>query len=106
MHLDAVLVLVSLLVHPLEMSGGLQLGVDLLVNLEVVQRRTTELGRRQGTTRQADMVGGSQNEDALPKNKVNKHSNQLKFYASFRKSCTYTTAGLICRYAQAPQAPQ
>lgn len=56
MHLDAVLVFISLYVHPLKLFRCIQLGDDAGVNLEIVERRRVFLADRQGTLPEPNMM--------------------------------------------------
>lgn len=65
LHLDAVLVLVRLQVHPLELVSLAEFPVDRLVHLQVVQRRLVDLALGECTGLQSDVVRGAQDENAL-----------------------------------------
>lgn len=65
MHLDAVLVLVSLHVHPLELLGCVQLGDDASIDFEIIKRSFVLLADRQGALPQADVMRRPEDENPL-----------------------------------------
>lgn len=65
MHLDAVLVFVSLYVHPLELLRRIQLRHNAGIYFEIVQRRCVLLADRQGALFEANVVRWAEYEDAL-----------------------------------------
>lgn len=66
MHFNAVLVFVHFHVHPRELVGPLELGVDLSINFEIVERRLVLVGDRKCAAAEPHMMGWPQNENPLP----------------------------------------